>query len=245
MKQKHIRVATALAATLALATSYSSAAGVWSTITWTDDSSLSFITSTNVTHSGDFGSAATVNGFTFEQITIETSSVSPGFGVFPSPYTGSNFTVGSSAATANTFTYSGSAGVSGTASGNLSEGLVGFDGTVASGASITYTLTGLATNTNYEFYFFNPEWGQSNRTGFLDGSDDVGNAFAVDQSAGAGDKIIKYSYNTGASTSFTMTVTSDTQGTSLHNYAFVNLVPEPSAALLGGLGMLCLLRRRR
>ncbi len=34
-------------------------------------------------------------------------------------------------------------------------------------------------------------------------------------------------------------------GTSIHQYSFVNVVLEPSAALLGGLGMLVLLRRRR
>jgi hypothetical protein len=242
---KTTNIAKILTASLMLVTGQANAAGIWSTINWTDDSSLSFITSTNVTHSGDFNSAASINGHIFEQITIDTSSVSPGFGVFPSPYTGSNFTVVSSAATANTFAFSGSAGVSGTASSDLSSGLIGFDGTVASGASITYTLTGLSANTDYEFYFFNPEWGQTDRTGFLDGSDDVGNTFAVDQSAGSGASIIKYAYNTGASTSFTMTVTSDTQNTSLHNYGFVNIIPEPSTALLGGLGLLALLRRRR
>lgn len=215
------------------------AAGVWSSINWTDDSALSFISSTNVTHSGDFGSAASINGFTFESITI-----APAFGTFSSPYSGSNFTIISSAPS-NTFTFDGSAGVSGSASNNLSTGLIAFDGTVTGGNSITYTLNGLTANTNYEFYFFNPEWGQTNRTGFLDGSNDVGNTFAVDQSAGAGDRIIKYAYNTGAGTSFTMTVTSNTQDISIHNYAFVNVVPEPAATLLGGLGALTLLRRRR
>jgi hypothetical protein len=243
MKQRYRCFVTTLAASVALGTGCAGAAGVWSTINWTDDSSPSFITSSNVTHSGDFNSSATINGFTFETISLGALS-GFGFGSFSSPFTGSNFTVGSSAP-GNTFTYSGSAGVSGSASGDLSSGLIGFDGSVAPGGSVTYTLTGLTANTNYEFYFFNPEWGESGRTGYLDGSDDVGNTFAVDQSAGAGDKIIKYAYNTGAGTSFTMTVTSDTQNTSLHNYAFVNVIPEPSAALLGGFGMLCLLRRKR
>lgn len=240
VKQKHTRIAATLAASMALATGCSSAAGTWSTITWVDDSSLSFITSTNVTHSGDFGSAASINGHTFESITIPSA-----FGIFGSPYAGSNFTISSSSNPGNTFTFDGSAGVSGSASGALSAGLIAFDGTVPAGNSITYTLTGLATNTNYEFYFFSPEWGEPTRTGFLDGSDDAGNTFAVDQSTGTGDKIVKYAYNTGASTSFTMTVTSDTVNQSIHNYSFVNVVPEPSAALLGGLGFLALLRRRR
>jgi hypothetical protein len=41
-----------------------------------------------------------------------------------------------------------------------------------------------------------------------------------------------------------MTATSN-NAAGLHNYAFVNVVPEPSTALLGGLGMLVMLRRRR
>lgn len=243
MKRKNARIATTLTTGLALATGCASAAGVWSTITWVDDSSLSFISNTNVTHSGDFGSAASINGHTFESITIPSGP--GGFGIFSSPYSGSNFTVSSSTNPGNTFTFEGSAGVSGSASGALSTGLIAFDGTVPAGNSITYSLTGLTANTNYEFYFFSPEWGEPNRTGFLDGSDDAGNTFAVDQSAGTGDKIIKYAYNTGASTSFTMTVTSNTVNESIHNYGFVNVVPEPSTTLLGGLGLLALLRRRR
>lgn len=240
MKSNHILTTSCLA--LALAGS-AHAAGIWSTLAWTDDSSLSFITTTNVTHSADFvqpsGTAATVNGFTFETISIATS-----FDTFPTSYSGSNFTVG---APSGTFTYDGSAGVTGTASGNLSTGLIGFDGTVPSGGVVTYMLTGLTANTNYEFYFFSPElFGAANRTGSLNGSDDgIGNDYAISQHTVSGDQIIKYAYNTGASTSFTMTVTSDTVNTSIHNFAFVNVIPEPSSAILGGLGLLCLLRRKR
>jgi hypothetical protein len=236
MKHKYSIISSCFA--LALAGS-APAAGVWSSINWTDDSSLSFITSTNVTHSGDFSppgaSAPTINGFTFETISIVAGFGSPG-----SPITGSNFTVGSPG---GTFTFDGSAGVSGTASSLLSTGLTGGGG---AGSSTTFNLTGLLTNTDYTFYFFNPDWGNgSTRTGLLDGSDDgVGNTFAVDQNPGTGNNIVQYAYNTGASTTFTMTVTSDT-GDTLHKYAFVNVVPEPSTALLGGLGMLALLRRRR
>jgi hypothetical protein len=221
------------------------AAGVWSTINWTDDTQLSFITSTNVTHSGDFDgpsqTAATINDYTFEPIHFTVGG--NGFGGLPSnPYSGSNFTVGSTGG-GGLFTYNASAGVTGAASSKLSDGLAGSNwGEV----TVTYNLTGLLTNTNYEFYFFNPDWtGGATRTGFLDGSDDgVGNTFAIDQTPGAGDKIIKYAYNTGASTTFTMRATSNNTA-GLHNFAFVNVVPEPSAALLGGLGMLALLRRRR
>ncbi|MFM2197926.1 MAG: hypothetical protein RLZZ505_1358 [Verrucomicrobiota bacterium] len=240
MKSKHILTTSFLA--LALAGS-AHAAGIWSTLTWTDDSSLSFITTTNVTHSADFvqpaGAAATVNGFTFETISIVAS-----FGTFPTSYSGSNFTVGTPS---GTFTYEGSAGVAGTASGNLSTGLIGFDNSVPSGGVVTYTLNGLTANTNYEFYFFSPElFGAANRTGSLNGSDDgAGNSYAITQDTVGGDQIIKYAYNTGASTSFTMTVTSDTVNTSIHNFAFVNVIPEPSSAILGGLGLLFLLRRKR
>lgn len=220
------------------------AAGVWSTIDWIDDSSLSFITSTNVTHSADFGSAATVNGFTFETITINDITPGDDFGTFASPYTGSNFTITSSAPL-NTFTFEGSAGVSGSASSALSAGLIAFDGDVLAGGTITYLLTGLTANTNYEFYFFSPEWTNLNRPGSIIGSDAGATSFAIDQSVGTGDKILKYAYNTGASTSFSITVTSDVVNNGIHNYAFVNTVPETSTALLSGLGILGLLRRRR
>jgi hypothetical protein len=229
MKHKNCIITSCLA--LALAGS-AHAAGVWSTINWTGDSALSFITSTNVTHSGDFvaplQSAATINGYTFETINI-----ADGFAFTGNTYSGSNFTIGSVASG----TYNWPAGVPGTASTALSTGLI------YGGGVKTYKLTGLATNTNYAFYFFSPDWGDSGRTGALDGSDDgVGNTTTTDQSWGTGHEIIKYAYNTGASTSFTMSV-DNTNG--LHNYAFVNVVPEPGAALLGGLGMLALLRRRR
>jgi hypothetical protein len=235
MKHKYSIISSCFA--LALAGS-APAAGVWSSINWTGDSSLSFITSTNVTHSGDFvspsSSAPTINGFTFETIAI-----SAGFGSISNPYSGSNFTVG---LPGGYFTYDGSAGgPSGTASSLLRTGLTGGGG---AGSSTTFTLTGLSTNTNYSFYFFNPDWDGATRTGLLDGSDDAGNTFAVDQQSGSGNEIIQYDYNTGASTTFTMTVTSDS-GNTLHTYAFANVVPEPSAALLGGLGMLAMLRRRR
>ena len=218
-ERRYMRLIHAAALHLALCCSFlapSAKAGVWTPLDWAGDSSLSFITSASVSHSGDFGSAASINGYTFEAINI-----AGGFSTFSSPHSGSNFTV---AAPAGTFTYDASAGVSGTASGNLSTGLIGFDENTPAGNSVTYTLTGLSPNTHYEFYFFNPEWGQTGRTGFLDGSDDgPGNTFAVDQSAGAGDKIIKYAYHTGAETTFTMTVTSNTQGFGLHHYGFVNV----------------------
>jgi hypothetical protein len=192
------------------------AAGVWSTINWVDDSALSFITSTNVTHSGDFvaptQSAATINGYTFETINI-----AGGFGFFGTPYPGSNFTIGGPLKA----TFDASAGVSGTASTALSTALI------YSGGNATFNLTGLLTNTNYEFYFFSPDY-SGTRTGSMDGSDDgVGNTTTIVQTGGTGDKIIKYAYNTGASTSFTMTVDNSS---GLHNYAFVNVVPEPSAS---------------
>jgi hypothetical protein len=219
MKSKNSRIITSWLA-LALAGSAHATAGVWTSINWVDDSALSFITNSNVTHSVDFvapsQSAATINGFTFE-----TKSISSGFGFFMDmPYSGGggNFTIGGTGSQ----TYDANVGVPGTASTALSTGLIFAAGT------ITYNLTGLSTNTNYEFYFFSPDWNDSGRTGVLDGSDDgVGNTITTDQSAGSGHEIIKYAYNTGASTSFTMTV-NDPSG--VHQFAFVNVVPEPSAS---------------
>lgn len=241
MKMNHEKIKYTITSALLILTASGTchAAGIWSTIDWNDDSSLSFITSTNVTHSADLGSAATVNGFTFETITMGN-----GFNTLNSPYAGSNFTI-SSSDPAGTFTFDGSANVSGLASSALSSGLVGFYASVASGGTITYVLNGLATNTNYEFYFFSPEWSTSGRTGSIIGSDVGATAFTVDQSIGTGDKILKYSYNTGASNSFSITVTSDGVNNSIHNYAFVNTIPETSTTLLGGLSALALMRRRR
>lgn len=245
MKNKKSIITSCLA--LALAGS-ANAAGVFSSINWTDDSSLSFITSTNVTHSGEFRnsaqvSAATINGHTFESINIPGSNTNTDFfSNLTFPHTGSNFTVGATSGGSN-FTFTGTAGVTGTASSRLSQGLIGF----SNGAGVvTINLTGLTAHTNYEFYFFSPAWDGLTpaRVGTLDGSDDgVGNTFAEVQTGGSGDNIVKYAYNTGASTTFTMTATSTSGG--LHYYGFVNVVPEPSTALLGGLGMLALLRRRR
>jgi hypothetical protein len=196
----------------------------WSTLNWTDDSSLSFITSSNVTHSGDFvsewASAATVNGHTFEAINTDGAWVGASFAT---PYSGSNFTIGSSASML-TYSRSASVGVWGDASSKLSYDLMAF---ITGSGTTTYNLTGLTPNTNYEFYLFSPDWTDTGRTGVLDGSDDVANTFAIDQSAGSGHEIIKYAYNTGASTSFTMSVSSTT---GLHQYAFVNVIPEPSAS---------------
>jgi autotransporter-associated beta strand protein len=193
--------------------------GTWSTVNWSNDSSLSFIISTNVTHSGDFvgptKSAATINGFTFEAINING-----GFSGISNPYSGSNFTF-SSTGGGGLFTYDATAGVSGAASSALSDGLAGFNSGVG---TVTYNLTGLLPNTNYEFYFFSADWSDSGRTGTLDGSEDgVGNTFTTDQSAGSGHDIIKYAYKTGASTSFTMTVNT---GAGLHQYAFVNVIGD-------------------
>jgi autotransporter-associated beta strand protein len=208
MKHKN-RISTSC---LALALAGSAQAGVWTSINWTGDSALSFITNSNVTHSVDFAapsqSAASINGFTFE-----TKSISAGFGFFMDmPYSGHNFTIGGTGSQ----TYDASVGVPGTASTALSTGLIFGAGT------ITYNLTGLSTNTNYEFYFFSPDWSDLGRTGVLDGSDDgVGNTITTNQSWGSGHDIIKYAYNTGASTSFTMTV-NDPSG--VHQFAFVNVV---------------------
>jgi hypothetical protein len=219
MKLKTGIVTSCLA--LALAGS-AHAGGEWSTIEWFDDGDLSFITSTNVTHSADFvgpeGSAAEVNGFTFEAIGIDA-----GFGKFSIPYSGKNFTIDASAPPGGIITCDYSAGFDDdTASRALCTGLI-------AGGTITYTLDGLKKNTNYEFYFFSPPWRNDRRTGFLIANDDSKNAIEIDQTVGARNKIIKYAYNTGDSTSLTIAVTVsdtfETDGISLHSYAFVNIVP--------------------
>jgi hypothetical protein len=56
------------------------------------------------------------------------------------------------------------------------------------------------------------------------------NVFAITTT---GDSYEVTSSDVGAQTQFAVT------------YTYTEAIPEPSAALLGGLGMLCLLRRRR
>ena len=241
MKLRIMPLAALAAFTLA---GSASAAGVWSTINWTGDSSLSFITSTNVTHSADVNSAATVNGKTFETIPLSAALL---------PYSGSNFSIATSSAkafgTISNATDFATITVPGTESAKLSTGFgyLQYGGETANGSTVSYTLTGLTANTNYTFSFFSAAWSTADRTGTLDGSDDVGNTYAIDQSSATGGKIYQYAYNTGASTSFTMTMTNTSTAINngIHTFAFANTVPEPSAALLGGLGMLALLRRRR
>ena len=84
-------------------------------------------------------------------------------------------------------------------------------------------------------------------------SDTAGTGSAFDSVGGSGSKVAFYVENTLAQT-FTLGQLSSADGyMSFQSYAsrgvFDNLVvqtiPEPGAALLGGLGMLCLLRRRR
>ena len=72
--------------------------------------------------------------------------------------------------------------------------------------------------------------------GGLDGFNTIGSAKIFDFESYDGDFNLPITTN-GLASGYTATFNSDT--------GFVTVVPEPSAALIGGLGLLCLLRRRR
>lgn len=242
------------------------ASGAWTTTSWIDDNSLSFInTSTTWTHKVEVvpqgtavadgaaipflvGGGVTINGVTFDG--LQTNSSGNTFVDNPSSVAGTNFTIslGIANSTSNFF-YNGVAAEpsSGTASTALKTGLFAANNP---GGTSEIALTGLAANTDYSFYYFNANWSDSARGGTIDGSDDGfgTNAFTLDQSGLNRDaQIVRYDYNTGAETSITFRLINGSGG-GIHNYGFMNAVssiPEPSSLAFLGLSTLGLIFRRR
>jgi hypothetical protein len=131
----------------------------------------------------------------------------------------------------------------------------------ASGTSPTRTITlsGLTQNQQYEIRLWAADyrnWGvgrSQNVGGQAIDFNDAANG-AASATSGGGYVIGVFTADVGGTQSFTLTGTGGSAGTAPANNgsqaAQVNAlqviaIPEPSAALLGGLGMLCLLRRRR
>lgn len=196
--------------------------GTFSSIPWSTDADLSFISPLNtytakvdVAATGSYGFSSgtglTVNGVTFDQITIGTG-FQGGLGAVSG--TGFMFTPLASQ-------YSGDlaanvAPPTGTASNVLRNGLL-FDG------NVTYTLTGLTPGSTYAFYFFSPKWDTTygTRDGTLGSGSD---SFPVDQAGGGTNQIIRYEYvATGSSQIIDLT---NINGT-LHQYGFLNVLVPP------------------
>lgn len=246
------------------------AAGTFAVLPWIDDSDLSFInTSTTWTHKVEVvpqgtsltdGAAipflpaggVTINSVVFDGLQTNITSASNAFVDNPSAVGGPNFTISLGIVSSTSkFFYGGAAldpTTAGTASTSLKTGIFASGGV---GSTNEITLTGLAADTDYSFYYFNANWSDSARGGTIDGSDDgIGtNTFTLDQSALNRDaQIVRYDYNTGAETSITFQFINGPDG-GIHNYAFMNsvvVVPEPSTlALLLLAGFLGVVRRRR
>jgi hypothetical protein len=115
----------------------------------------------------------------------------------------------------------------------------------SSQSNFALVLSGLTANTDYIFTFYSPPLeGGGTRKIVLDGADDgVGNDFTAQQGSGGSFQIVRYRYNSGASTTFTMNGVSGAGGI----YAFTNelVVPEPGTVALLAAGAVPLLALRR
>ncbi len=195
-------------------------AGTFSTIDWNSDADLPLSSAFNYTHAVDLANVdgtATIAGVTFEQKSVVAWA--------DGPVTGADWSINGIQFTHPTLTASGP---SGSDSGALMTGLAGGDAGNTGSNVHTIVLEGLTPNTDYIFTFFSPKWGDNvTRTGTLDGSDDgldTGATLLVNQDNNQQALIIQYSYNSGSETTFTMQMTSDTSGNTLHTYSFTNEV---------------------
>ncbi len=229
LKHHFLRLGGAASAIL-LATSLSASAAV---ITWTDNGIVTDNTvlglagpAADIEYAVNFGGAVTTaNGYVF------------------SAYSAGNATI-----TGATNPYTGyfPAGDSGDANFNTVLG-TGYYGTTA-----TVTLNGLLIGQKYSLLVINAD----TRTGGGDGrhfylSDTDGGAASPFQQSNfanaTGGNLGGYIFGTFTATAETQSFTERFQETSSGqmNALVVTAIPEPSAALLGGLGVLALLRRRR
>jgi hypothetical protein len=121
--------------------------------------------------------------------------------------------------------------------------------TIANRQAITITLTGLTMNQQYLVQMWTGYWDGANyRTEFRDPSGNSSGFLNLGSTAG-GTRDSQYVVGTFTADATTQAILAEgdpaANGYAMPSFMQVRAVPEPSSALLGGLGLLALLRRRR
>jgi hypothetical protein len=109
-----------------------------------------------------------------------------------------------------------------------------------SGGSITITLGGLTDGQDYLVQVWQPYWDLNWMTGY-----DAGNDSGLLDTGEDGTTVSQYVVGTFTAVGTTQTIQTNGPSFNVVGFMQVRAIPEPSSALLGGLGLLALLRRRR
>lgn len=186
------------------------------------------------THALDFGSQGSVAAYSINSVPITQAGISG------NTFSGTDGTSGAAwAISGNNQWHAGNDNTR--ADGNISKLLR--DMYVPFGGAYTLTLSGLTAGTEYSTRIYYRPWNNNGtRTTTLTfNGDGTPAATTINQDAGSSAHYVAYDF-TASGTSMTVNFNNN----SWHLYGATNhVIPEPSAALLGSLGMLFLLRRRR
>jgi hypothetical protein len=182
--------------------------------------------------------------------------------------TGTGFTYAVSTGTANAYStttaYTGAGATGSTGLNALLQDMI-YDGNNSPGGTATLTLTGLATNTNYETRLYVRSFGSdtgitaaNTRTSTISfngdgtpvsaGTINEDDASTVPGAGFASSQVyaISYDFNSGASTTESITFTEANTNLSWHIYGVTNqAVPEPATAGFLAVAAIGLLSRRR